>query len=258
MSQPLLNRAMMANLRLLNPDYEYLFLDDAAVEAFINREFPQYRSTFDRFPFRIQRFDFFRYLAVYRYGGFYFDLDVLLASDLSDLLETGCVFPFEGLTLSRYLRDVHGMDWELGNYAFGAAAGHPFLEAVIANCVRAQEDPHWVKPMLRGAPPLFQNEFTVLNTTGPGVLSRTFAENPALARSVTVLFPDDVCDERTWNHFGDRGVHLMDGSWRDKGGFLRRRLAQYWEAWTMKRLRQESQRLGKTRPHVPQRPSTNP
>src|SRR5690348_5627374 len=101
---PLFSRAVVSNLRLLNPDYEYLFFDDQEVRSFVNREFPQYRSVFDSFRFSIQRYDFFRYLAVYRYGGFYFDLDVLLASGLSSLSNSGCVFPFEGPTLSNFLR----------------------------------------------------------------------------------------------------------------------------------------------------------
>ena len=41
------------------------------------------------------------------------------------------MFPFECLTLSRYLRERHGIDWQIGNYAFGATKGHPFLKAVI-------------------------------------------------------------------------------------------------------------------------------
>ena len=69
--QPLHNRAMMANIRLLNPDYEYLFFDDEGVRRFIEQESPQHREVFDSFRFPIQRYDFFRYLAVYRYGGFY-------------------------------------------------------------------------------------------------------------------------------------------------------------------------------------------
>jgi hypothetical protein len=246
--QPLFNRAVMANLQLLNPGYEYLFFDNQAVEAFINREFPQYRAVFDSFRIPIQRYDFFRYLAVYCYGGFYFDLDVLLASGLSDLLDLGCVFPFEGLTLSRYLRD-RGMDWEIGNYAFGAAPGHPFLKAVIENCVRAQRDPEWVNPMMRGSPALLREEYRVLNTTGPGLISRTLAQNPDLAGTVTVLFPDDVCDERGWNRFGEYGVHLMDGSWRLKSGYLHRRLAQRWECWATQRALVQSLKLGKSRQH---------
>jgi hypothetical protein len=241
-------RAMLGTIKNLNPDYEYLFFDDRDVGAFIDREFPQYRKVFESFPFHIQRYDFFRYLAVYRHGGFYFDLDVLLATALSPLLQCSCVFPFEGLTISRFLRQQHKMDWEIGNYAFGAAPGHPFLEAVIENCVRGQTDPNWVKPMLRGAPLILRSEYIVLNTTGPGLLSRTFAENPELAKSVTVLFPDDVCDENNWNCFGGFGVHLMEGSWRSKGRRIRTRLAQRWEYWESQRLLKQSRLLGKTRP----------
>ena len=249
LDQPLRNRALISNLRRLHPDYEYWFFDDRQVQDFIQQEYPQYRTVFDSFQWPIQRYDFFRYLAVYRYGGFYFDLDVLLASGISGLLESDCVFPFEGLTLSLFLRNHHKMDWEIGNYAFGAAQGHPFLARIIQNCVRAQTDPSWVKPMMRGFPLLLRAEFLVLNTTGPGLISRTLAENPDLAQEVTILFPDDVCDLRNWNRFGDLGVHLMDGSWRVQGSFLLRRLAGYWEFRNLQRVLKKSRKLGKSRGH---------
>lgn len=63
-----LGKASAANLRLLNPEFEYLFFDDAGVELFIDTEFPEYRAVFGAFPVRIQRYDFFRYLVVYRLG----------------------------------------------------------------------------------------------------------------------------------------------------------------------------------------------
>jgi len=247
--QSLRIRAMVSNIRLLHPDYEYLFFDNEAVEKFIDREFPQYRGVFDAFRIPIQRYDFFRYLAVYKYGGFYFDMDVLLASNVSGLLEFGCVFPFEGLTFSRYLRSQHKMDWEIGNYAFGAAPGHPFIGAIIENCVRAQKDPSWVKPMLRGLPPLLKPEFSVLYSTGPGLATRTLAENPDLAKKVMVLFPQDVCDLDNWNRFGDIGVHLMVGSWRLNKGRVRQRLVGEWETWRLRGLLRESAAFGKSRHH---------
>jgi hypothetical protein len=243
---PLRSRAMVSNLRLLNPEFEYMFFDNEGVQSFIDQEFPQYRTVFDAFPFPIQRYDFFRYLAVYRHGGFYFDLDVMLASDLSSLLNTGCVFPFEGLTLSRYLRKQHKLDWEIGNFAFGAAPGHPFLEAVIENCVRAQKDPDWIKPMMAGFPPFLRSEYLVLNTTGPGLITRTLAENTELAKEVQVLFPKDLSDMSTWNRFGDLGIHMMEGSWRTRGAFLRRRMANYWEYWQLKKLAKRHADLRKT------------
>jgi glycosyltransferase involved in cell wall biosynthesis len=241
---------MVSNIRLLHPDFEYVFYDDAAVERFIEQEFPQYWTIFNSFPFRIQRYDFFRYLVVYRYGGFYFDLDVLLASDVSELLTRECVFPFEGLTFSHYLRTQCHMDWEIGNYAFGAAPGHPFLEKVISNCVRAQEEPEWARPMMRGLPVLSRPNYIVLNKTGPGLISRTLAENPELARSVTILFPKDVCNSHGWNCFGEYGIHLMEGSWRP-GGALRRRIAGYLELWRLKSLQNQSRKLGPVRALMP-------
>jgi len=230
----------------LHPDFEYRFFDDHQVNAFIRSEFPEYLDVFDRFAFRIQKYDFFRYLAVYRLGGFYFDLDVFFACSLDELPLATCIFPFEELTVSRYLRR-HGIDWEIGNYAFGAVAGHPFLHAVIENCVRAQREPAWVEPMMQHIPRLFRSEFYVLNRTGPGLISRTLVENPDLAKDVNILFPDDVCDEQTWHQFGNFGVHLQEGSWRAKNGYVRRRLANLWEARARRRLHRESRGLGKSR-----------
>ena len=244
---PLVEQAAVANLTCLNPEFDYVYFDDDGLEAFVNHEFPEYRSIMDRFPHRIQRFDFFRYLAVYRLGGFYFDLDVFLARGIGDLTAFSCVFPFEELTLNRHLRSVHAIDWEIGNYAFGAAAGHPFLRAIIDNCIRAQKDPAWVAPMQASIPWLFRSGFEVLNTTGPGLVTRTLAENPELAAQVNVLFPDDVCDERNFHKFGTYGVHLMAASWRGRGNFLKRKLALLWEDRTRKRLKIESLRRGPRR-----------
>ena len=99
---PLLAKASAANVRLLNPDFKYLFFDNMQVEEFINTHFPEYRSVFDAFRFPIQRYDFFRYLAVYHFGGFYLDLDVLLSYSLSNLLKSICfsLLPITAISIS--------------------------------------------------------------------------------------------------------------------------------------------------------------
>ena len=245
-----LARAAVTNLKLLHPDWEYTFFDDEDVRRFIHAEYPGYRAVFDGFRHLIQRFDFFRYLAVHRHGGFYFDLDVFLYKDLSELLDKQCVFPFEEITINPMLRGRYGLDWEIGNYGFGVAPAHPFLEAIIENCVRAQRDPNWLNPMLAGIPRILRSEYYVLNTTGPGLLSRTLAENPDIAQLVTVLFPDDVCDTANWHKFGTFGLHLMNGSWRPKAGYLYRRLAGWWELRLRRRLLRQSARLGPRRDNL--------
>jgi hypothetical protein len=244
---PLVAKAATTNLRLLNPDFEYLFFDDAKVEEFIDGEFPQYRPLFDSFPARIQRYDLFRYLAVYRFGGFYFDTDVILASKLDDLLGFSCVFPFEHLSIHSFLCKEYGMDWEIGNYAFGAVAGHPFIDAIVKNCVRAQQNPEWVRAMMKSIPRLFRDEHYVLNTTGPGLISRTLAEYPGACDQVKVLFPEDVCDSKSWYCFGSYGVHLQIGTWRRRKGLARRFLYNRWASMTRNMLLKASLTRGKKR-----------
>ena len=244
---PLLAKAAATNLRLLNPSFEYLFFDDVQVEEFIDDEFPQYRPVFDSFSVKIQRYDLFRYLAVYRLGGFYFDTDVLLASGLEDLIEFSCVFPFEHLSIQNFLCNEYGMDWEIGNYGFGAAAGHPFLGAIIKNCVRAQQHPDWVQPMMKSIPRIFHREFFVLATTGPGLVSRTLAEYPGACDQVKVLFPEDVCDPNSWYCFGAYGVHLQAGTWKKRKGLVPRVVHRLWELTTRKALLKESLKRGPKR-----------
>ena len=244
----LLGRAVASNLRLLHPDFEYCFFDDAAVSSFLDAEFPQYRRVFDQFRLPIQRYDFFRYLAVYRLGGFYFDTDVLLAKCVTPLLDCPAVFSFEELSLSHLLPERFGVDWEIGNYAFGAEAGHPFLKAIIDDCVRGQEDSAWAAEGLKGFPRVIRPKFEAFYTTGPGAISRTLAERPEVQPTVTILFPHNILERKLWHKFGDYGVHLMQGTWVVRAVFWRRRIAHFWERRRRRLVAKRSQLRGPTRP----------
>jgi hypothetical protein len=148
------------------------------------------------------------------------------------------------LGINRFLSEEYGMDWEVGNYAFGAAAGHPFLKAIIKNCVWAQQHPEWADTMLKSIPRMFRSEDFVLATTGPGLVSRTLAEYPDASEQVKVLFPEDVCDRNSWHCFGAYGVHLKVGTWRRREGLVRRVLHRNWESRTRKALLKESLKRG--------------
>ena len=243
----LLQQAALANARALHPNFEHVLFGNAEMEEFVREEFPECRAAMASFSQRIQRADFFRYLAVYRLGGFYFDLDVLLARNISPLLDHTCVLSFEELTLNKFLRRSYGMDWEVANYAFGAAPQNAFIGALIENCLRFVREPAWGYQMMQGVPRAIWDVLLVPFTTGPGMVSRTLAENPHLAKDVTILFPEDVCDEGTWHQFGNFGIHLQQGAWRSRHSYLRRRLANLWESWMRRRLRRESCAKGKSR-----------
>jgi hypothetical protein len=139
------------------------------------------------------------------------------------------VFPFEEQTMYDFMRLEHRMDWDLANYAFGAEAGHPFIEAIIENCVRSLRDGVWFEKMMRNIPGYCRSQYLAPASTGPGVVSRTLAERADLASRVTILFPNDVRRRADWHCFGDFGVHLMRASWRPKDGWVRARLMRFWE-----------------------------
>ncbi len=240
-------KGVVTNLRLLHPDWEYLLLDEDTAPDFIATHCPEYESILRAFRFEVQKWDLLRLLASYFLGGFYFDLDVLLSNSVAPLLGNRAVFPIEQITHNRFLRKL-GMDWDVGTYAFGAEARNPFVFGVIENIVRAQRDPAWARPMIRGARSLLGSECYVISTTGPGLVTRTFAERPDLHEHVTILFPRDVRDRKSWHLFGEFGVHLMHGSWRPGGKQLRRRIGWKWNALSYKWLMRESHRLGAERP----------
>ena len=61
-----------------NPKWKLLFFSDNDIMEFIETTMPEYRNTFFQFVNKIQQLDFFRYLAVYYYGGVYLDLDIMI------------------------------------------------------------------------------------------------------------------------------------------------------------------------------------
>lgn len=83
------------NLKLNNPNFKYLFFSDKDIESFFEKEYPEYIETFNNFEYTIQKIDFFRLVAIFHYGGFYFDIDVDINSCLDELCDFSCVFPQE-------------------------------------------------------------------------------------------------------------------------------------------------------------------
>jgi len=134
-------KPLIESLKKLNPTYKYLFFTDKEIDTFLKKNYPEYYKTYLELPVIIQKIDFFRYIAVYHYGGFYFDLDMSGLKSLDDsLLKHECVFPVDMVIdkskceHKRYTEYCNiGMDILLGQYAFGAKKGDPFIKELIDN-----------------------------------------------------------------------------------------------------------------------------
>ena len=122
---------LMNSIKKYNPDYNYIFFTDRDIELFLKKEYYDYYETYLKLPIKIQRIDFFRYIAIYHYGGFYMDLDILCLKSFDDLLDNQCIFPIDeiifenmcGIKRYEYFCKKHNY-FLLGQYAFAAMSNN--------------------------------------------------------------------------------------------------------------------------------------
>lgn len=201
-----------------HPAWDHRLYDDAAIRRTIEARAPQWSSTFDALPRVIQRIDFFRYLIVYLDGGMYADVDTISYLPCDPLLAgASCVLGVE-IHLRRHLQAELGYarPWQLANFIFAAAPGHPFLAAVLEEIARAATRPA-------------EGDEAVQAITGPQMLTRLACTMPPQRRG-----PIKVLPQINWNapwpypRIGPLAAriyarHACFGSWRTERP-LRQRL----------------------------------
>ena len=129
----------MNKMRKMNPSFQHMFFDGNDVAKFFETNYPEYYITYKRLPLFIQKIDFFRYLAIYHYGGFYFDMDVEPHIPLDNAILThSAIFPVDEYADAKSCNHIrmkslcnNGQQFLLGQYAFGCTARHPFMKLLV-------------------------------------------------------------------------------------------------------------------------------
>jgi mannosyltransferase OCH1-like enzyme len=104
--------------RSLHPNYEYRFWTDQEGRRLIEKEFPCLLSTYDSYPYDIQRADVIRLIVLYIYGGIYLDFDII------------CLKSFDQLRTYKFVLPKT-MPVGLSNDFIVAEPKHPFLLKVL-------------------------------------------------------------------------------------------------------------------------------
>jgi mannosyltransferase OCH1-like enzyme len=187
----------------LNRDSTHLFFNDKDINNFVNQEFPEYYNVFTNFKYKIQQIDFFRYLAVYYYGGIYLDIDVEINKSLNDLDKTKCVFPVEY---------CEGHSFSIGNYIFYSPEKHPFIKHIIDTIIDSQAklDYKEIENEINNSPD--EKEYAyVYSTTGPSMIMRCYESY--IHKDEIVLLKPEIFEEGC---FGDYGKHHEFGFWKNR------------------------------------------
>ena len=197
---------LIESVKANNPDYEYLFFTDRDIETFLQQHYPQYVSTYMNLPIKIQKIDFFRYIAVYHYGGFYLDLDMKVYKKFDPLLKYGCIFPVDEYIDVRHCANMRykpfcdkGQNFLLGQYAFAASPKNPFIKKLIDQI--ANNTNKYIRNVN------FNSEDYVYKTTGPDFVTEVYM-NYANKKDITII------DNGVRQHFGDYAKHNYFGTWK--------------------------------------------
>ena len=197
---------LIDSLKKHNPGYNYLFFTDQTIEKFLNENYPHYYDTYLKLPIKIQKIDFFRYIAVYHYGGFYMDLDVNGLKPFDTLLNKKCIFPIdEIITKTRCSNERfkpfcdRNTFFLLGQYSFAAVPRHPFIKKLI-DAIHMNVNDYIKKVNLHSLDYVYQ-------TTGPDFVTDLYIAYPN-KNEISIL------DNGKYQHFGDYAKHNYFGTWK--------------------------------------------
>jgi mannosyltransferase OCH1-like enzyme len=185
------------------PEWEHRLRTDEDNRELVAREFPFFLSTYDSYPYPIQRADAVRPMYLYKYGGLYLDLDIELVAPLDDLFTDD--------------------DYDL----FLVRSGN--LKGYITNSFMASKpgNPVWLhclQEMQRGAPWwAIEKHLYILQSTGPALIDRVIRSSEAryLLLDSELVNPYSMCDT-TYSHPTALTRPLEGSSWVDWRGSIYR------------------------------------
>jgi mannosyltransferase OCH1-like enzyme len=204
----------MEKFRKLNPSFEHMFFNGDDIDQFFKSNYPEYFAVYNNLPFFIQKLDFFRYLAIYHYGGFYFDMDVEPHKPLDEeILNHSAVFPVDEYASAIDCQNPRmnsyclvGQNFLLGQYAFGATAKHPFMMALVEKIKQNLGNYIFVANKMRGADRSSIHYF-VYKTTGPDFVTDCYVQY----QNKEQLY---ILSNGKRQVFGDYATHKYVGLWK--------------------------------------------
>ena len=206
---PVYYHGYINKIKILHPQWNYMFFDDQDIIEFMKSIMPEYINLFNNLPYTIQKIDLFRYLAIYHYGGVYLDLDMDINLNFDDLFNINvCSFPIELKNINDHVLKMQNNDILIGNYAFYSPPRHPFLKKIIDNIVHpviSHKDISIAQSQHTDNP----RDVFVYHTTGPILVSYTYntfdnKDNINLLE----MNPFKI------NCFGSYGHHRSHGTWK--------------------------------------------
>lgn len=208
-------KKMALSWRNLHKDWKYVFWTDEMNRDFIKEHFSYFLPVYDSYQYPILRVDAVRYFVLYKYGGFFIDMDFECLCSIDPIVANSvCVFGKEPLEHSV----IHDKNYIISNAFMGAAPGFHFFNAL---CEELEQN-----KCITDHP----ND-KVLETTGPFMLTRLYEQYPKKEEisllDAHVMYPltkeelSGLQEGPPQQHIlkkleGAYGIHYYSGTWWKK------------------------------------------
>jgi mannosyltransferase OCH1-like enzyme len=197
-------RRMSSRMRAILKGWGYALWDDFDNLRLVAEYFPQFMERYRSIQRGVVRADIARCMYLYIHGGFYFDTDYKILTEIGDdILANACVLP-----ISRgCLGDVSSL--RLGNAVMGSEPRHGFWEDFL--------DELFSSTSLGNL-----SEDKIEKTTGPEGLTRFFVRHRDKYADIALPAREIFHPQLTAANFSYEigretiGAHLCWGSWRTK------------------------------------------
>lgn len=163
-----------------NPDWKHILWDKESSQFFLEENFSNWISFYEKLTHNVQRCDLLRYLILIKYGGVYVDVDYECIKSIEETLESQTLaFGLEPEAHAKY----HKSDYFLGNCFMASVPEHPFLIEFI-------ESIKLKTPIID----IDKNDKYryVMNTTGPIALNQFYQQN-SKKESICLIQPEVIC-----------------------------------------------------------------
>ena len=136
------------------PNWEYRLWSDKDNYNLIKEHYPWFLEIYQNYKFPIQKADAIRPFILFHYGGMYVDLDYECLKNFEKLIDLD--------NKNIYLVRSPFLNENLQNSLMISSKNHPFLKNYINEMILAKNTKYLL------------HHTTILNTTGPNILDKTF------------------------------------------------------------------------------------
>jgi mannosyltransferase OCH1-like enzyme len=147
--------------KIKNPTWCHIEWNKEMCNDLMKNIYPEHMEMYKKYTYEIQRCDAIRYFILYRYGGWYADMDYYCNRPVDEALKE-----YQGdILLTQTPNTVIGQNEDhVSNSLIYSIPNQPFWRQFMLDLERNQKMPYY-----------YSKHITVMFTTGPGILNRVYS-----------------------------------------------------------------------------------